>query len=309
MELQQLRYLVAVAECGGFRAAARRLQMSQPPLSEAVSRLERQLGIQLFIRSSRGVELTTHGQTFVERARDLLDRLDAAVLEVRDGRLREPIIVGLSEGRLAAAELTHPLLNGFRGAHPDARLVCRELNIVEQIEAVVSGRVDVAIVRSPLLHPDVETVPLFAEPRVLLVQHGHPLAKRESVRGRQLLDLPMLDLRSVRQEWNAFWRLDDIRGEPGRRRPSLAVTLDEVYLDIALSGAALTVAASVPRLAPNPILASVSIEEVPASIISLISRRRSRRRNVEAFIRHAQAVAHEASTLVPGAEPVSPRSW
>jgi DNA-binding transcriptional LysR family regulator len=201
------------------------------------------------------------------------------------------------------------LLGGFRDAHPDARLVCRELNFAEQTDAIVSGRVDVAIVRSPLIHPEVETVQLFTEPRVLLVHHGHPLAKRQSVTGRQLLDLSMLDLRSVRQEWNAFWQLDDIRGEPGRRSPSFAVTMDEVHIDMVLSGAALTVAASVPRLAANRHLASVPIENVSGSVISLVSRRGSRRRNVDAFIRHAQVIAREASTLVPGAEPAAPGSW
>ena len=78
MDLRQLRYFVAVSDEGGIRAAARRLYISQPQISQAVARLEAELGVELMLRSSRGIVLTPECRELLEHGREILERLDTA---------------------------------------------------------------------------------------------------------------------------------------------------------------------------------------------------------------------------------------
>ena len=187
MELRSLRYVLAVVEEGSFRRAARRLVMTQPPLSREVRRLERELGVELFDRTSRPVALTLAGEAFVVEARTVLARLDHAV-EVarraadRPGRLRVGFQGAVADGILPAT------VRRFREAHPGVALVLEEHDSgLAQLADLREHRIDLALVRERTDEPGLGSVTVLHEPIVALLPADHRLAGSRSPLGLEEL--------------------------------------------------------------------------------------------------------------------------
>jgi DNA-binding transcriptional LysR family regulator len=154
MDMQRLRYFVAVAEERHITRAAARLGMAQPPLSQQIRILETDLGTRLFDRLPRGVALTPAGDALLEDARALLDAADRA-------RRRAQRIGAGEEGELAVGLTTsaalHPfvprLLRAFHDAHPAISYDLHESNAAELTEAVLADRLAFGIMRAPVARP------------------------------------------------------------------------------------------------------------------------------------------------------------
>jgi DNA-binding transcriptional LysR family regulator len=180
MELRHLRYFVAVAEEGHITRAAERLGMQQPPLSQQIKAMERELDVQLLRRKPRGVELTDAGRAFLDDARVILDRLDHAFDATRRTARGEQgrICIGV-----ARTSTYHPfvpqVIRAFRDAYPLVFLTFVEARNAELMEYLQAERVDVAFVRVPT--GDLRTLAvstLLEEPMVLALPRGHALARR-----------------------------------------------------------------------------------------------------------------------------------
>ena len=151
MELRHLRYFVVVAEELSFTQAARRLRISQPPLSQQIQDIEAMLKTKLFVRSSRRVELTAAGAAFLVRARSILEQVGIATEEARS--------VGLGQaGRLILGATGSILLGGLaellaahRHACPDVRTTLIEQAPALQIQALLERKTDISFMR---LKPD-----------------------------------------------------------------------------------------------------------------------------------------------------------
>lgn len=149
-ELWQLRYFVAVAERLHFGRAAEALHISQPPLSRAIRALEERLGVALFARNRRRVELTAEGSRFLEEARRLLGQLERSVLELQGmasgehGRLRIGFVSLADYGVLPG------LLKTFKAARPGVTLALREMLSPEQAAALASGELDFGLLLPPV---------------------------------------------------------------------------------------------------------------------------------------------------------------
>lgn len=149
-ELWQLRYFVALAEQLHFGRAAQSLHISQPPLSRAIRALEERLGVALFARSRRKVELTPEGARFLEEARRLIGQLERAVLELRgmasgeEGRLRIGFVSLADYGVLPG------LLKAYKTARPGVTLALREMLSPEQATALASGELDFGLLLPPV---------------------------------------------------------------------------------------------------------------------------------------------------------------
>src|SRR4051812_1446699 len=149
IELRHLRYFIAVADELHFSRAAERLGMSQPPLSQQIRDLETTLGLRLLRRTNRRVELTDAGRVYLDAARDIVSRVDAA------GDLAQRAERGeIGELQVAFTRST-PLIERFprairtfREAHPSVRLVLQERNTLQQIDALLDGRQQVGLLRS-----------------------------------------------------------------------------------------------------------------------------------------------------------------
>jgi DNA-binding transcriptional LysR family regulator len=181
MELRHLRYFVAVAEEGHITRAAERLGMQQPPLSQQIKALERELGVQLLYRQPRGVALTEAGQAFFRCAQDILAQLDRGIETTRRtarGELGQ-ITVGV-----AATAHFNPAVTGairaFRESLPQVSLRLEEAGTYELMSRLHGGRVDVAFVRTLLGDNDGLVISaLLEEPILIALPREHPLAKRQ----------------------------------------------------------------------------------------------------------------------------------
>lgn len=172
MDLRQLRYFVAVAETLHFGRAARRLEISQPPLSRQIAALERELGVALFDRSTRGVRLTPSGSALLPRARRLL--ADALAIRAGARELARGDVGLLHIGFLAASTYsTLPrLLTTFRRARPGVRLVLTEATSDRQLVALTDGSLDVGVLLPPVTDPALAWLPLVREPLVAALPAG-----------------------------------------------------------------------------------------------------------------------------------------
>ncbi len=182
LSLAQLRQFVALAEVGSVGGAARALGVSQPAVTKNLRALEAQLGVVLVRRTARGTELTKHGQTFLLRARSACREIERGQAELADAvkQAGGPIVLGASPAA-AAALLPGPLKLLRRDFPVDVRIV--EGMPVATLPRVRDESLDFALgpsLRVPL-PGDLVATPLYPNEMVIVVRHGHPLAKTRSL--------------------------------------------------------------------------------------------------------------------------------
>ncbi|MFW6694085.1 LysR family transcriptional regulator [Streptomyces sp. MAR4 CNX-425] len=219
LETRELRYFVAVAEELHFGRAAVRLGMAQPPLSRAVQRLERRLGVRLLERDRRGVALTEAGEMLLHEGRAALDAATAAARRTRraggaddadgtggaggaggSGGPRHRLVLAVKAA--ASHELLHKLLDAY-AAEPDAADVeVLPSGTCEQGEMLRDGRADVALMHAPFNSlAGFDSEELLTEGQIAILPTAHPLAARTSLTLADVRDIPGLPL--------ARWSRDD----------------------------------------------------------------------------------------------------
>lgn len=195
MELRHLRYFVAVADHGGLRHAAERLNVAQPAVSRQIKDLEAELGLDLLRREGRGVVLTDAGKVFAEEARAVLARTAAAVEEARRVARgsRGTIKVGLLENASWAGPLPSAL-NRFARTYPDIQLDMVPLGSVAQIDALREGRLDAGFVyrQDGLVEGRLAVYPLSTDDVVLAAPSGTALAGKDPLDPSDLDGVPMV---------------------------------------------------------------------------------------------------------------------
>ena len=192
MELRQLRYFVAVAEERHFGRAAKRLRLSQPPLSAQIKGLEEELGVKLFQRSTRQVALTDAGRTFLERAEGILEAVEEAKEAAKgaDEGVRGRLEIGFISS--ATLGLLPPAIRLFRERFEGVEIELRELTSAQQIDALYAGEIRVGLVRLPLRAPGLRFEPLQEESFLVALPSGHPLEALESVPLEAMVDQPLI---------------------------------------------------------------------------------------------------------------------
>ena len=192
MDLHHLKYFVVLSEELHFGRAAQRLHMAQPPLSQRIKDLEKELGVLLFHRRRTGVELSEAGALLLEHARGVLDHVAMAQESMR--RIR-PGASGILQ--VAVPPDTNPvalstMVSSFGAAAPDVLLNLHELTTVEQVERVRAGELDVAVVRHPLSSVGFESGPLYSRALGVVMNAAHPLASLSSVPLGDLAGNPLI---------------------------------------------------------------------------------------------------------------------
>jgi DNA-binding transcriptional LysR family regulator len=186
VELRHLRYFVAIAEERSFTRAAERLWIAQPGLSTQLRHLEAELGVSLFVRHTRGVDLTQAGEVLLERARVALAAADAAAATGRD--LEAGVIGSVRLGVAAGAawHLTPPLLQRISRERPGVELTVLEAHGATLWRELREGRLDALVAPAGHASPDLRTLELGSDPWVALIGTGHRLAGIGPVAAQEL---------------------------------------------------------------------------------------------------------------------------
>ncbi len=290
----QLRYFVTVVEEGQLTRAAKRLNVAQPALSQAVAQLESDVGVKLLDRRARGVTLTSAGEAFYEKARRAVAAADDAVETARlltraqTGTI-EFGFVGVPPG-LDSLEL----LEDFSKAQPEIDIRYRELPFPSGSTSSWLGEVDVAVCHRPPEDRAVWSHLVRQEPRVVLAPARHTLARRERLSVGEVLDQTFIAFdSSVAPAWAGFWSLDDHRGwPPAQTTTDRVANPHEVLAALAVRDAITTVPASVAKMVLNVLGGVVAIplgDAKPATIV-LVGHRDRRNPATAALIEFAQGL-------------------
>ncbi len=247
MELRHLRYFIAVAEESHFGRAAERLHIAQPPLSQQIKNLEDELGVELFKRTIRPIELTDAGVSFYSRARVILDAAGDAAIEVqRIGRGEQGHIV---VGFMSAAMLARfPLvLRSFRNDRPDVEIRFVQMTSEEQIEAVAAGHLDTGFVaiedqRTSMSVGNIELAveTIWREELFAALPLEHELAQMSEIPLRALADELFISL-PRRPQTGYYDQLTALCGQAGFR-PRIGQEVSQLPIALTLIAAGYGVA-------------------------------------------------------------------
>ena len=191
LDLQQLKCFVVLAEQLHFGRAAACLHISQPPLSLKIRALEKKLGLQLFQRSSRHVELTHSGEILLHEARRLLRDAQQLGKLAASLELGEAGTLAIGYNAVMSYRLMPNLVSAFSMRFPRVKLTLHEMVSAEQIKALQEHRLDVGLLRPPL-STGFQTLPLGDEEIMAFMPENHPLARQETIEIEALAIEPMV---------------------------------------------------------------------------------------------------------------------
>ena len=258
IELRHLRAFLAIAEEGSLTRAAARLHLTQPALSRTLAQLERHLGARLVDRSTHHLALTEPGHVFRARAYLAVAAADEALDPARLGTW--PLRVGHAWSALGAR--TTALLRRWREAHPGVPLEL--LRIDDRSAGLSQGRVDVAVLRSPLGGPGVTVEPLTTEERLAVVPADHRLAAAPALRLADLIGDPLAVNPVSGSTTLDLW--------PRAARPvsTVAVANTDDWLSAIAAGRAVGVTTTATaETYPNPAVAYVPLTDAPPVTVHL----------------------------------------
>jgi DNA-binding transcriptional LysR family regulator len=192
IELRHLRYFVAVAEELNFRRAAERVHIDQTPLSRTVRDLEDQLGVQLFVRTPRKLNMTPAGLRLLKEAHKIFIRIERAHRAVRetDARLRAPLRIGVADG-IVQPKLSQCLIS-WRKVAPEIPVELTEVRALEMAEALKREQLDAGLSFGVPEDGAISQQPAWSYRAMALLPHGHELASRPELTLAELLAFPLL---------------------------------------------------------------------------------------------------------------------
>ena len=269
MDTKKLLLAVRLAETLHFGKAAEIENMAQSGLSAQIAKLEAELGFRLFVRANRRVALTEAGEIFLDKARVIIADMHHSIEACKAiaDKKRAVIKVGLFSDQ--AAEYTHPMFSLFQRLNPDVRLVFVELQMTNQVQSLVSGTVDVVLMRIPTYDDRLEYVELFKEPRVAVVPSTHDLASSPSLTVSDLLDKPFaIPAEGAPADLISYWSFADIRNSPSEVAATVK-TISEVIFAVAYAGAFDTFPSSLTKAYNHPGIRYIPIEDASYSTMSL----------------------------------------
>ncbi len=274
MTLQELRYLVALADCGHFGQAAEACCVSQSTLSTGVKKLEDFLGVIVFDRSLKRVTPTPTGHEIVESARRIVE--EAARIRELASYTKDPMDRTVHLGiipTLGPYYLPH-VLTEVRATHPKLRLLLREEMTPHLLDHLAEGKLDAGLLALPISDPSLDVVPLFVEPFLAAVPADHPLAAADEVNIDELARAGLLLLEEghcLRDQALQACHLQGLKSEEIR-----ATSLETLRQMVAM-GLGVTLIPTLASVSPSGRQVVLKPLEAPgaARTIGLVWRRRS----------------------------------
>jgi len=300
MDLRQIRSFLSIAETLHFGRSAELIHLSQPALSLQIRALEEEVGVRLLERNRRKTTLTAAGFAFRDDAAAALSQLEQAIRRARlaasgkVGRLRIGFI------STAGSEIVPDIVRQFRELNPEVEFSLRNILTAEQVQMLENGSLDIGFLRLPISgYPALDVVTVHREPFVLVVPSAHPLAKRKSVRLRELAgqDFVMYE-RTYAPGFHdlIFGMLSD-----ARIVPNVCQTAGEIptLVSLVASGMGITILpASVVKHYVAPVVAREILDRIPMSEIGIAVSRRFRAAVVDNFRSFAlKSLGHSRNAL------------
>jgi DNA-binding transcriptional LysR family regulator len=290
LDLRKVRYFVAVAEELHFGRAAERLHVAQPVVSRQIRALEDDLNSQLFVRDRRHTELTAAGRQLLEEARPLLLDADALRRRVaRAGRGSDTFSVGFMPGLIVT-----PVVRALSAAHPNLTIDVLSTSWDDQVEVLHDGRVDVGYVRLPIDQAGLKLVPLFSEPRLVVLPDDHRLAGKETVSMTDLADEHLLQDPAAIPEWREI--ASELRGRTSRRPIPTIRTVEEKFEHVATGKGIVILPKSTTTFYRRSDVVCIRIDDISPNQVSLGWEAARRSRLIYEFVDLARSHEQHADT-------------
>ncbi len=274
MELRHLRYFVTVAEELHFGRAAARLFIAQPPLSQQIRQLEQELGVALFARTSRRVQLTPAGTAFLAEARQILTGVAAAADTAKRAARGETGWLGIGFAASATYDLLPAVLHDFRAAFPEVALSLQELNAAEQASALHGNVIHVGFARPYAPEPDAVVHAVQREPFLVALPDAHPLTRSAFLRLSALAEEPFISFPELPKP--SYAGAVRLACEDAGFTPRVVQEVREMQTALSLVAAGFGVAllpSSVQHLHRDGVAYRPLLEPAPRTELAVVSRR------------------------------------
>ncbi|QEH81653.1 LysR family transcriptional regulator [Sphingomonas sp. C8-2] len=294
IQLRQLRYFLAVAEELNFTRAAERIGIAQPPLSQQISNLERELGAELFVRSNRSVTLTEAGEALIPYAHRLLNDTDRAASLIGEIARGERGLLRLGAVYSAVYTVIPHALRTFSSLRPHVKIQLAEMTIAQQLAALAAGEIDVGLLRGPIMEPGIETVSLFEESFVAALPADHPLAGEKELSLEALARHPFIIIAPTLSRLYSMRMLTALIER--NMRFTIAQEVADMSTLLSLVGAGLGVSlvpASVQGMRIDPIVYRPLRETMPTTVFQLAYRKDMESHVLPSFIDAAYRAVEE----------------
>lgn len=213
MDIRQLKYFVTIAEEGKITAAAKKLNIAQPPLSRQLKQMEEELGVILFDRDNKSLNLTLEGERLLLRTKELLNKLDETMVEVQELRKDASGILSVGSNLYCASLILSKVVD-IREKNPGLTFKVWEGETIHLIKMLSKRQIEIAITNSPITEKSISQMTLESDPYVLVLPEKWTWSGSEQCRLEEIIDLPLILLRpnyglgAYGQIVNEFQRLD-----------------------------------------------------------------------------------------------------
>jgi DNA-binding transcriptional LysR family regulator len=293
MELWQLKYFLAVADELNYGRAAARLNVSQPSVTRAVQGLENELGVTLFLRDKRRVELTPAGRVFADEARGLLTGLEKGVRQARRVERGEVGTLTIGFEGLSPFAFIPRAVQAFQARYPDVAVEFWEMPATDQAAALKDHRIELGFVVPPIHDPALKVEVIGSESLVLAMPTGHRLTRQPTVNIAQLADERLIGSSTLCSLIHRPTMVAQLGGTgPGHQIAQVSDT--QLRLCFVASGLGLTlVPASAAKLTPAGI--NYRPLQPPLHVELAIARLKNARRDaaLERFVEAARAACEK----------------
>ncbi|MBK5502593.1 LysR family transcriptional regulator [Peribacillus sp. TH14] len=213
MDIRQLKYFVTIAEEGKITTAAKKLNIAQPPLSRQLKQMEEELGVILFDRDNKSLNLTLEGERLLLRAKELLNKLDETMVEVQELRKDTSGILSVGSNLYCASLILSKVVD-IREKNPGLTFKVWEGETIHLIKMLSKRQIEIAITNSSITEKSISQMTLESDPYVLVLPEKWTWSGSEQCRLEEIIDLPLILLRpnyglgAYGQIVNEFQRLD-----------------------------------------------------------------------------------------------------
>lgn len=292
LQLRHIRSFLAVAERKSFVDAAQQLGVSQPALSQTINHFEQVLGLKLFARTTRHVELTDHGRQLLQKSGDLDQEIQRYFKELK--RLRDSVTAVIRIGYLigTGVQIMPEAIRRFEEKFPYVRVELAEFDFNRPDAGLRDGAVDCAILRPPVGVEDIQVDDLLYERRVVCLPERHPLAAHEALTIAQIKDCPVVGAPGS-GVWRDYWLASDLLAGESLNVVIEAATLDSELQAVAMNKGISITAESTANYYARPGVTFRPLTDMSDCVVAIGYRSDGHPRMLD-FVRTVKRVAEEA---------------